>query len=137
LVLPDEIFIDEPKHDFSELTINDAGFIYNSSDYKDFISIPYITERIKNGLNSCIRYMNEPIAWAITQDDGAIGFLHVLPEYRRRGYGRDVILDLIRKVRDKNKIPFAHIEEENKKSMGLAMGLGFKKYSKVSWFEII
>ena len=136
LVLSNEISIAGPKYNISKLTVNDTEFIYENSAYKDFISIKYVAERIANGVSSCIRYMDKLIAWGITQDDGAIGFLHVLPEYRKMGYARDVMLDLINKVRDENKIPFAHIEEGNDKSMNLAIGLGFKKDKMVNWFEI-
>lgn len=136
LILFNEISIAKPKHSMSELTIYDAKFIYDNSEYKDIISIKYIVERIINGVSSCMRYMNKPIAWGITQDDGAIGFLHVLPEYRMMGYARDVMIYLIQKVRNENKIPFVYIEEKNEKSMRLAMGLGFKKDKVVSWFEI-
>jgi predicted GNAT family acetyltransferase len=85
---------------------------------------------------SCVRIMNKPVAWGITQDDGAIGFLHVLPEYRKSGYGRDITVDLINKVRNKGQIPFVHIEEKNEKSMRLAMSLGFTKNKMVNWLEI-
>ena len=136
LMLFNETSIAESKRSVSELTINDSEFIYENSAYKDFISIQYINERITNGVSSCIYYLDKPIAWGITQDDGAIGFLHVLPEHRKMGYARAVMIDLIKKVRDENKIPFVHIEEKNEKSMRLAMGLGFKKDKVVSWFEI-
>lgn len=136
LILPNNVCMDEPKHNVSKLTVNDAEFLYENSEYKDVISIEYIIDRITKGESSCIRYMNKPIAWSITQDDGAIGFLHVLPEYRRKGYAQDVTVDIIKKVRNKNKIPFVHIEETNEKSMNLALGLGFKKDRVVSLFEI-
>lgn len=136
LVISNETSIAKPKYNVSKLTVNDAEFIYENSEYKDFISINYVSERITNGVSSCIRYMDKLIAWAITQDDGAIGFLHVLSQYRKMGYARDVMLDLIDKVRDEGKIPFVHIEEDNKKSMSLAIGLGFKRDKIVNWFEI-
>ncbi|WP_253205457.1 GNAT family N-acetyltransferase [Clostridium estertheticum] len=136
LVISNIKVIAESKHSVSKLAVCDSKFIYENSNYKDFISMPYIIERITNGVSSCIRYMDKLIAWGITQDDGAIGFLHVLPEYRKRGYARDVMIDLINKVRDENKIPFVHIEEGNEKSMKLAMSLGFEKDRVVSWFEI-
>lgn len=133
LILLDKV---ESKFTISELTISDAEFIYENSDYKDVISIEYIMDRIENGINSCIRYENTPVAWAITQDDGAIGFLHVLPQHRRKGYAKSIIIDLSKKVQKENKIPFVHIEESNENSMMLALDLGFEKYKRVSWFEI-
>jgi len=126
----------ELTHSVEELTVNDAEIIYENSDYKDFISIKYIIERITNGASSCVRYRDKLIAWGITQDDGAIGFLHVLPDYRKRGYAKDVMLNLIKKAHHNNRIPFVHIDEQNEKSMRLAIELGFKKDRVVSWFEI-
>jgi len=136
LILPKDVCIGEPIIITSQLTTKDAEFLYNNSHYQDIISIDYICERITNGLNSCIRVADKLVAWAITQDDGAIGFLHVLPECRKKGYARCVTLDLISKVRGINKIPFVHIEESNEDSMKVAMGLGFKRHKVVSWFEI-
>ncbi|WP_026881521.1 GNAT family N-acetyltransferase [Clostridium akagii] len=136
LILPHGTSIPEPKQGVSKLTVSDAEFIYENSDYKDFISTKYIIERIADGESSCIRYGDIPIAWGITQDDGAIGFLHVLPEYRNMGYAKDVMIDLIKKIRDKKKIPFGHIEEKNEKSMRLALSLGFEKDKVVSWAGI-
>ena len=133
LILPHGTAIPELKQSVSKLSVSDAEFIYANSDYKDFISIQYIIERIINGESSCICYGDIPIAWGITQDDGAIGFLHVLPGYRNMGYGKDVMVDLIKKIRDKKKIPFGHIEEKNEKSMRLALSLGFEKDKVVSW----
>lgn len=46
LILLEETPIVEPKYRVSELTIHDAEFIYDNSNYKDFISIEYIIERI-------------------------------------------------------------------------------------------
>lgn len=136
LILFNEVPIGEPKSHVLELTTDDAEFIYENSDYKQVISTEYIIERITNGINSCVRHMGTPIAWGITQDDGALGFLHVLPEFRKMGYALDITLDLIKKVRAENKIPFVHIREDNEKSMGLATSVGFKKDKVISWFEI-
>lgn len=136
LFLPDEIILPASSFTMPPLKEKDDCFIYESSDYKDYLSLEYVNERIKNGISSCIRNGNTPIAWGMTQDDGAIGFLHVLPEYRRKGYGKEIVLDLIQKVRKKGKIPFVHIEESNEKSINLINSLGFKKDKMVNWFEI-
>lgn len=125
----------EVNNKFSKLSLKDSEYIYENSDYKDYISVEYIEERIANGLSSCIRIKDKLVAWAITQDDGAIGFLHVLPEYRQKGFGRDVFVDLIVKVMSTGKIPFVQIEEKNEKSMRLALSIGFQKYKIVNWLE--
>lgn len=136
LFLPEEIILPASLYDLSTLKEEDSVFIYENSDYKNFLSLEYVNERIINGLSSCIRCGSIPIAWGMTQDDGAIGFLHVLPQFRRKGYGKEIVMDLIKKVRTQGKIPFVHIEEYNIKSMNLINSLGFKKDKKVNWFEI-
>lgn len=136
LFLPKDTLLLDNKYGVSDLKLEDANFIYENSDYKEYISTDYIKDRIKNGLSSGICDSGNLVAWGITQDDGAIGFLHVLPEYRLKGYGRDITLDLIKKVREQGKLPFVHIEEKNDRSMKLALSLGFKKDRVVSWFEI-
>ena len=136
LVLTNTETLPVPTHNMSKLIGEDSKFIYENSDYKDYVSIEYITQCIENGISSCVRIMDKPVAWGITQDDGAIGFLHVLPEYRKNGFGKDITVDLISKVRNMGQIPFVHIEEKNDKSMKLAMSLGFTKNKVVSWLEI-
>lgn len=136
LFFPGFVPVKNPVHNTAQLNIEDASFIYDNSDYKEYLSIEYIIERIANGISSCIRESNKLTAWAVTQDDGAIGFLHVLPEYRNKGYARDITMDIIHKLRAKNKLPFVHIEENNNKSMSLAISLGFVKDRIVNWFEI-
>lgn len=135
LFLPQDVSIAESEYKVEDLKIEDADAMYTNSDYKDYISIEYIKDRIKKGLSSCIHDSGNLAAWALTQDDGAMGFLHVLPEYRRRGYARAVTADLINKVRAKGKLPFVHIEEDNEKSMNLALSLGFKKDRVINWVE--
>lgn len=135
LYLPADVFL-PPSPNFDSLKDEDSCFIYENSDYKDFLSLEYVRDRIHYGISSCIKKGNTPIAWGMTQDDGAIGFLHVLPEHRRKGYGRKIVLSLIHKVRNQHKLPFVHIEEENFKSMKLSLSLGFTKDKIVSWFEI-
>lgn len=136
LVLPSNETMPSILSNISKLTIEDSKFIYDNSDYKAYVSIEYISQRIRDGISSCVRIDNKLAAWGITQDDGAIGFLHVLPEYRRKRYGRDITVDLINKVRKAGKIPFVHIEENNTNSMSMAIGLGFRKDRIVNWFEI-
>lgn len=133
-IFPDNLEIKE--NDLETLTLDDVEYIYYHSAYRAFFSKNYISERIRNGLSACVRIGNKLAAWAMTQDDGAIGFLQVLPEFRRKGYAKLVSKSLISKIRKVNKIPYVQIEEDNIKSISLAKNLGFKKDRLVSWIGI-
>lgn len=72
-----------------------AVFIYKNSDYKAYTSVNYIKHRLAENVSAVIITDNQLVAWGFIHDDGALGFLHVLPEYRKRGYANEVVLSLI------------------------------------------
>jgi 8-oxo-dGTP diphosphatase len=76
------------------------------------------------------------VAWGLTHDDGALGSLHVLDEYRKKGYGKEILISLIHQNRKLGKISFAQIEEKNVKATNLIEQLGFVKDRKVSWVKL-
>jgi 8-oxo-dGTP diphosphatase len=115
------------------LTDTDADKVLEFSEYKDYLSLPYITDRIKRGISGGIYNGDELIGWAITHDDGAIGFLHIEERYRGKGLGTDLTIYMIGKVRQAGRIPFVHIEASNQNSISLAKKLGFRESGKVSW----
>lgn len=135
--LPDDIII--PKRFNYELTWlepEDALYIFEHSDYKEYSSLEYITERIKNGTSAGVRISGKLIAWAMTHDDTAIGFLRVDEEYRNKGYAEAVLVEMISKTRDIGKIPYVHVEKSNVKSMRLTTKLGFVDDRNVSWIAV-
>lgn len=117
------------------LSASDAPYIYENSKYKEYTSIEYIQDRINNGVGLCIHEDGKVVAWAITHDDGAIGFLNVLEEYRRKGYGTDVTVATIKRLLESDEVPFVHIEEENHKSMNLALKAGFNNDRRIHWIK--
>jgi len=118
------------------LTPDDAAYIYANYDYASYTTEAFIAECINKGPSFGIREDGKLVAWIMTQDDGAMGFLTVLPSYRRRGYGDLITSALIRQLRASGKIPFVHIEEQNHKSMNLARKAGFIPDRRVHWFEL-
>lgn len=134
--LPDDIKLPIPCAEFRELQISDAQFVYDHSDYKDFLSVDYIQDRIEKGISSGMIIDDTLVAWAITQDDGAIGFLHVTDEHRRNGYAYQIMLDMIQKVRSAGKIPLTYIEESNKRSIKLMEKLGFVEDKTMIWLKL-
>ena len=137
LFLPDSIvFKNDPEAKISVLTTDDAQTIYENSIYKEFSSVEYFQERIQNGPSAGVREDGRLVAWVMTHDDGAIGALHVLDNYRKRGFAYQLTVEIVDKVRQQGKIPFIHIEKTNTKSMNLALKLGFQKDRRVHWFEL-
>ncbi len=134
--LPDDIKLPKPEIETSFLSPNDAILIFENSEYKDFININYIKSRIQNDISVGIYENEQPVAWGLIQDDGAMGFLHVLPEIRRKGYGYQITLALIEKVREAGKLPFACIVQDNVKSINLVRKLGFIEDKKKYWFGL-
>jgi hypothetical protein len=130
--------IDLPPIEYktSPLNMNDANTVYLNSDYKEYISTEYISYQINKGISAGIYENDKLISWGITQDDGAIGFLHTLNDYRRKGYGGSVVLAMIKILKESGKLPFAYIESSNKKSMNLFRKLGFIENKKSHWFKI-
>ena len=134
--LPDFIQLEKTNVDTISLSSSDAKTVYNNSEYKNFIDIEYIQSRIQNDISVGLYEQDKLVAWGLTQDDGAMGFLHVLPEYRRKGYGLQVTLSLIEKIRQTGKLPFACIVQDNIKSFNLVKKLGFKKDKNKYWFGL-
>lgn len=137
LYYPDYIVLPQNKYNIEHLNIEDAKYIYNNYEYKKYTSIDYLTERIRKGIGLGIYENDKLVGWIITHDDGAIGFLNVLPDYRRKGYAYELTIAMIKELRESHEIPFVHIEEDNIKSMNLALKLGFINDRKVSWIKLI
>lgn len=119
-----------------ELVPDDAAFIFANYGYAAYTTEAFIAERIKKGPSFGIREDGRLVAWIMTQDDGAMGLLTVLPSYRRHGYGDRITSALIRQLRASGKLPFVLIEEQNHKSMSLALKAGFVPDRRIHWFEL-
>lgn len=131
-----EINIDNGNHDIRQLTENDADYIYNNYDYSDYASVSYIKQRINQDFSYGIFCDDTLVAWIMTHDDGAIGLLHVIPEYRGRGYASTLVSKISKELNQHNRLRFMHIEEENYKSVNMALKCGYSKIGKISWFKI-
>lgn len=134
--LPENIHPQPPGYKSVPLTSRDADIVYSNSEYKDYISIEYILDRINKGISAGLYENNNLVSWAITQDDGAIGFLHTVDNYRRKGYAKNVMLSMIEKLRGKGELPFAFTDVNNTKTGDLLIELGFKENKRIHWFQI-
>jgi 8-oxo-dGTP diphosphatase len=137
LILPQEVeFPEAPLPHVGPLSPEDAEHIYANSIYRKVTTPEFIRDRIQAGPSAGVRESGTLVAWLMTQDDGSIGVLHVLDQYRRRGFARDLTVYLIGKVRAEGKVPYVHVEEGNLGSMALALGIGFRKDRRLCWLSI-
>ena len=124
------------NEDVYELSKADAQYIQENNSYGDFTDASYIAERIENGIGLGIKDKDKLIAWILTHDDGAIGFMKVLEDYRNNGYAMKLSNEIIRRLLEKGKIPFVHIEKDNLKSINLAKKAGFEYAGDINWIKL-
>ncbi len=134
--LPDNVEVPENKKEVIPLTTDHIGFIISQSNYKQFLTPAYVEERISKSISAAIIKKDKLVAWGLTHDDGALGSLHVLDEYRKKGYGKEILISLIQQNKKLGKISFAQIEEKNLKTINLVEQLGFVKDRRVSWIKL-
>ena len=97
----------------------------------------YVRSRIERGLNAAIYQDGEPVAWYLTHletdDVVMLGFLHVIGEYRGRGYAKSLSCALVKQTLAKEKAPCCHVYTENASSIHLMEGLGFHRVCTQVW----
>ncbi|GAB6098140.1 hypothetical protein JCM16358_00190 [Halanaerocella petrolearia] len=136
-ILPKHEKINSLSYSIKELNTTHAEYIYNNLNYQALTSVDYIKERIENGISAGIFENGELAAWGLTHDDGALGFLNVIPEFRGKGYGKNIVKSLIKKKRKLDQPVFANIEPQNIKSKNLFTTLGFSLDREISWVKVI
>jgi len=135
-VLLDNVKLPKPKTPTRPLTVEDAEIINETWEHKYEDSIEYIRKRILANDSVGIEVDGKLVAWVLIHDDGALGCLYVLPEYRGKGYAKDVMITLSEKIRKKGKLPFAHVLDYNENSLGLTANLGFTSNGKIYWITL-
>ncbi len=134
--LPDDVEVPENKVEVIPLTADHIGFIISQSNYKQFLTPAYVEDRITKSISAAIFNKDKLVAWGLTHDDGALGSFHVLDEYRKKGYGKEILIALIHQSRKLGGISFTQIEEKNIKATNLIEQLGFVKDRRVSWAKL-
>ncbi len=135
-ILTDTIKIHALKENIISLNKSWSDFIFTHSDYKKYTSIDYIKDRLQREFSAGLLKNDQLVAWGFTHDDGALGFLHVLPDYRKQGLGEQVLLSLVQQRRVKNQPVFCNIVPGNLPSINLVKKLGFEFDRIMSWVKL-
>jgi hypothetical protein len=128
---PGRLVIDR-THRVSRLRPEDAVPIARAWPYGR--SPDRILRRIQSGPGCCIRRKGLPVAWGLTHDDGSMGFLHVVEQYRHRGMARTLTTALAEQMLRLGTQPFVYIITTNKASIRLTSSMGFSRAGRFSWF---
>lgn len=120
------------------LSIDDAEFVDEHWTYKHEGSAEFFKEIIRSYPSSAIRIDGQLAGWSVcydaTDDMVNLGSLRVLDQYKRRGLGHKLAVDLVQKVLELGKTPMVHIVDNNIASKTLSLGIGFKPHSeKIFW----
>lgn len=93
----------------------------------------YIEEAIDRGMTGVL-IAGEPAGFVGFHDEGAIGMLEVLPEYRRRGLGEILQRAAVNLALSRGEIPFGQVFDDNAASLALQRKTGMTlSESKLFW----
>lgn len=133
---PAEKTIPKNKIKTHPLTNKDSEYIISQSLYKDMLSVEYLNERIEKSVSAGICEKGKLVAWALTHDDASLGSLHVLDEFRGKGYAKEITISLIRQCREIGKTPFLQCEKKNIPAQKLVEKIGFIRDRNVTWLKL-
>lgn len=124
--LPEAPQVPETSMQGVELRTLDESFL-------EIVDQTYGTPHTTQGVEERLR--NKAIFGAFIDDqlagfigwhtEGSIGYLEVLPEYRRRGLGFLLETEALRRMLERGEIPFCHIYHTNEVSMNLQKKMGW------------
>ncbi|RXV61883.1 GNAT family N-acetyltransferase [Fusibacter sp. A1] len=137
LYLPASVEVQGDMSAVEELTLQDAHAIQNAHAYGEYTDIDYVKKQIDYGYHGGIRVDGELVAWALTHDDGAIGFLYVMPDHRGKHFGEQITAFIVKRMREDGLPVYVHIEKENLPSIRLAEKMGFVIDRTVRWFSLV
>ena len=135
-MLDPDVPLPEPRNEIVPLSPDHTDHIFEHTNYREFTDKDYIRDRLERDISASIVKDGKPVAWGLTHDDGALGFLHVLPEYRKKGYGRDIVLARIAKKRELGLPVYCNIVPDNLPAIKLMESLGFKADRKIFWLRL-
>ena len=106
-----------------------AAEIYSSSDY-----LEYMQRQIREGVLLGAFVDGELAGFIGRHDQGALGVLEVLPEYRRRGIATALESAAINRELQEGHVPYCHLYTDNLASRALQQSLGLSFADKNVWW---
>ncbi len=94
----------------------------------------FIRKQIQNR-NTFAIYIDDKIAsYALFRENGSMGMLRTLPEYRNMGLAKILTAEMVKSARDRGWAPHCYIAHDNFLSQRVTKNSGFCFYSSQYWF---
>lgn len=101
-------------------------FLLHHYTHADINSPEYMRERLETGEFFAAFVDGKPAGFIGTHEEGSIGLLEVLPEYRRKGIAAALATFQINRILALGRLPFSQIEPGNDASFALHRRFGFE-----------
>jgi ribosomal protein S18 acetylase RimI-like enzyme len=134
--LPEDVPVAPASASTIHLKEEDAEYLFTHYTYKKYASRDYLKERIRRGISSGVMKDGKLVSWGMTHDDQAIGMIHTLQAYRRKGLAETILRDLIIQKRELSMPVFLNIEPENRNPQNLVGKLGFQFDRIIHWVKL-
>lgn len=136
--MKDKPFIIE-NNEIEIMTLDDiySEYVYNNYSSKDTVDVDYIKNRIKTNTMLGAFIDKKLVGFIGTHEEGSIGILEVLPQYRKRGIGEMLQKCATNLALSQDRIPYGQVKINNENSIKLQQKLGFEiSKDTVSWLII-
>ena len=117
------------ENGFSIRTLTEEFIPFVAEHYSEIGSPEYVTERILHGAVYGAFYEEKIVGFIANHEEGSIGMLYVLPEYRKRHVAMALETYCMNLAIERSEIPYGQIVLGNKPSISLQekMGICFAK----------
>ena len=134
-----EDLVDAQAHEVRPVPVSSAPMIAKLWE-PEWDAVPYIRSRLESGPSAGIFDGDRLVAWygthIVTDRVAVMGFLHVLDEYRHRGYARSLSCALAKEIFRSGRIPACHVYADNEPSLRLMDSLGLRRVKRQAFIEI-
>lgn len=129
------------ENGFSIRVLSEEFIPFVTEHYSEIGTGEYVTDRIRHGAVYGAFYDEKIVGFIADHEEGSIGMLYVLPEYRKRHVAMALETYCMNLAIDRGEIPYGQIVLGNEPSIGLQekMGICFAKGTVVwmGWAESV
>lgn len=126
-----------PVRSVAEIRTLDKNYLPFVQQHYDLMDDPdYISLRLSTGDFLGAFFDGHLAGFIGTHEEGSMGMLEILPQYRRKGIASQLETALANRLLARGRVPFAQIEAKNEASLSLQRKLNFElSKEKIYWLD--